>query len=250
MTESGSRTTEAGRQIAGVGDGRTGLLEVRVSVPRLSALALPLILALSCCSPAATLDDAGLTDDTLVVGVLGGSFAAGFSWVAPDRLEAAFEDFGREVVVVNLASTGAEIVEGNPGPPFSITIGSGAGSRSGGTRSRSSGSRRSGPRHDAASTHKRSASAEASETKPTATAEEVADAKTYLTGAYPLRFDGNARIAGIMVGMQMIGLPIDYIATRNDKVEAVTLEDVRRVAGQVFRPANRTVAIIETEEGA
>jgi len=38
------------------------------------------------------------------------------------------------------------------------------------------------------------------------TEEELAVAKTYLTGEYPLRFDGNGDIADIMVGMQMIGL--------------------------------------------
>ena len=68
------------------------------------------------------------------------------------------------------------------------------------------------------------------------TQKELDDAKTYLTGAYPLRFDGNGQIAGIMVGMQMEGLPIDYIATRNDKVNAVTLDDVNRVAGELLDP--------------
>ncbi|WP_298934463.1 pitrilysin family protein [uncultured Ruegeria sp.] len=68
------------------------------------------------------------------------------------------------------------------------------------------------------------------------TQKELDDAKTYLTGAYPLRFDGNAQIAGIMVGMQMEGLPIDYIATRNDKVNAVTLEEVNRVASELLDP--------------
>jgi zinc protease len=68
------------------------------------------------------------------------------------------------------------------------------------------------------------------------TPEEVEDAKTYLTGAYPLRFDGNGPIANIMVGMQLMGLPIDYIATRNDRVNAVTVEDVRRVAGELLDP--------------
>ncbi|WP_299639960.1 pitrilysin family protein [uncultured Ruegeria sp.] len=68
------------------------------------------------------------------------------------------------------------------------------------------------------------------------TQEELDDAKTYLTGAYPLRFDGNGQIAGIMVGMQMEGLPIDYIATRNDKVKAVTLEDANRVAAELLDP--------------
>mmetsp|Transcript_22535 Transcript_22535/g.36540 ORF Transcript_22535/g.36540 Transcript_22535/m.36540 type:complete len:440 (+) Transcript_22535:6269-7588(+) len=65
---------------------------------------------------------------------------------------------------------------------------------------------------------------------------ELDAAKTYVTGAYPLRFDGNGPIARIMVGMQMLGLPIDYIATRNEKVEAVTLEDVRRVASELLDP--------------
>lgn len=65
---------------------------------------------------------------------------------------------------------------------------------------------------------------------------ELDDAKTYMTGAYPLRFDGNGPIAEIMVGMQMSGLPIDYIPTRNERVEAVTLEDVKRVAGELLDP--------------
>ncbi|WP_298851884.1 pitrilysin family protein [uncultured Ruegeria sp.] len=68
------------------------------------------------------------------------------------------------------------------------------------------------------------------------TQKELDDAKTYLTGAYPLRFDGNGQIAGIMVEMQMEDLPIDYIATRNDKVNAVTLEDVNRVASELLDP--------------
>tara|TARA_R110002049_G_scaffold135950_9_gene295572 strand:+ start:612 stop:1922 length:1311 start_codon:yes stop_codon:yes gene_type:complete len=68
------------------------------------------------------------------------------------------------------------------------------------------------------------------------TPEELDAAKTYLTGAYPLRFDGNSTIAGILVGMQLIGLEPDYVKTRNDRVESVTLEDVKRVAGELMDP--------------
>jgi len=75
------------------------------------------------------------------------------------------------------------------------------------------------------------------------------DAKTYLTGAYPLRFSGNGPIADIMVGMQMQGLPIDYIATRNDKIDAVTLEDVNRVASELLQPDNLHVVIVGQPEG-
>jgi zinc protease len=65
---------------------------------------------------------------------------------------------------------------------------------------------------------------------------ELAETKTYLTGGYPLRFSGNGPIADILVGMQMEGLPIDYAVTRNDKVMAVTMEDIRRVAKRIFLP--------------
>jgi zinc protease len=81
------------------------------------------------------------------------------------------------------------------------------------------------------------------------TEEELRDAQTYLTGAYPLRFDGNAQIAGIMVGMQMEGLPVDYIATRNDKVNAVTLEDVQRVAADLLQPENLRFVVVGQPEG-
>ena len=65
---------------------------------------------------------------------------------------------------------------------------------------------------------------------------ELATTKTYLTGSYPLRFDGNGSIASILVGMQMEGLPIDYAVTRNAQIEAVTLEDAKRVAARIFLP--------------
>ena len=68
------------------------------------------------------------------------------------------------------------------------------------------------------------------------TEEELAVAKTFLTGEYPLRFDGNGEIADIMVGMQMIGLPPEYVVDRNDYVEAVTLDDVNRVAAELLDP--------------
>ena len=78
---------------------------------------------------------------------------------------------------------------------------------------------------------------------------ELVEAKTYLTGAYPLRFDGNGPIAGIMVGMQTTGLTPDYITTRNDKVNAVTLEDVRRVAERLYAPENLRFVVVGQPEG-
>ena len=68
------------------------------------------------------------------------------------------------------------------------------------------------------------------------TAEELADAKKFITGEYPLRFDGNAEIASILAGMQMTGLPSDYVINRNGYVEEVTLDDINRVAGELLDP--------------
>ncbi|WP_103257210.1 M16 family metallopeptidase [Tabrizicola aquatica] len=68
------------------------------------------------------------------------------------------------------------------------------------------------------------------------TEQELADTKTYLTGSYPLRFDGNGPIASILVGMQIEGMPIDYAATRNAKIEAVTMDDIKRVAARLYQP--------------
>jgi len=81
------------------------------------------------------------------------------------------------------------------------------------------------------------------------TEQELEDAQTYLTGAYPLRFDGNTNIAEILAGMQLSGLPIDYINTRNDKVNAVTLEDVRRVAKRLVRPDALHFVVVGQPEG-
>ncbi|ARO15375.1 peptidase M16 domain protein [Ketogulonicigenium robustum] len=66
--------------------------------------------------------------------------------------------------------------------------------------------------------------------------DELDKAKTYLTGQYALRFDSNASIAQIMVGMQMIGLPPDYVTNRNELVNAVTLQDLNRVASRLLNP--------------
>lgn len=81
------------------------------------------------------------------------------------------------------------------------------------------------------------------------TEQELEDAKTYLTGAYPLRFDGNAPIARILVGMQMIGLPKDYIKTRNDQVRAVTLEKINEVARRLYRPEELRFVVVGRPEG-
>jgi len=79
--------------------------------------------------------------------------------------------------------------------------------------------------------------------------DDLATAKTYMTGAYPLRFDGNRPIASILVGMQMLGLPSTYPKTRNDMVNAVTLADLKRVAARLMKPENLYFTVVGTPVG-
>ncbi len=62
------------------------------------------------------------------------------------------------------------------------------------------------------------------------TEKELAEAKAYLKGSYPLGFDTSAKIARQLLNIQLWGYGTDYIKTRNDRIDAVTIEDARRVA--------------------
>jgi zinc protease len=70
-----------------------------------------------------------------------------------------------------------------------------------------------------------------------ATDAEIADAKTFLTGSYALSFDTSGAIAGQLVGMQRYGFDTDYVNKRNSYIEAVTREDVNRVAKRLLVPS-------------
>ncbi len=81
------------------------------------------------------------------------------------------------------------------------------------------------------------------------TAQELADAKTYLTGSYALRFDSNATTAAQLLGMQQDNLGIDYILTRNGRVNAVTLEQVRAQATRLLHGDKLIVTVVGRPEG-
>jgi zinc protease len=76
------------------------------------------------------------------------------------------------------------------------------------------------------------------------TAEELENAKTYLTGSYPLRFTTTGQIAGALTGIQYYDLGIDYIDKRNGYLEAVTLDQANRVAKELFDPAALTIVVV------
>lgn len=75
-------------------------------------------------------------------------------------------------------------------------------------------------------------------------ASELEDAKTYLTGSFPLRLTSNDRIAGLLVSMQVNDLGIDYLEKRNGFIEAVTIEDLKAVAARLYDPDNLLTVVV------
>jgi zinc protease len=67
------------------------------------------------------------------------------------------------------------------------------------------------------------------------TADELAKAKAFLKGSFALRFDTSTKIAAQLVQLQLLGLGIDYIDRRNELIDAVTLDDAKRVAKRVLK---------------
>jgi zinc protease len=72
---------------------------------------------------------------------------------------------------------------------------------------------------------------------------ELADAKTYLTGSWPLAFSSNVGIADQLGEFERLGLPVDYVRNRNALINAVTLDEVKRAARRLFNPAKLSVAV-------
>lgn len=81
------------------------------------------------------------------------------------------------------------------------------------------------------------------------TDEELADTKTYLNGSFPLRLTSNGRIAGILISVQRHNLGIDYLERRADLINAVTRQDIARVAARLLRPDAMIVVIVGDPAG-
>jgi zinc protease len=78
---------------------------------------------------------------------------------------------------------------------------------------------------------------------------ELDDVKTFLTGAYALRFDTNDRIAGQLLGILQEDLGIDYINKRNAMVEAITLDQVKAQAKRLIDSEHLIVTVVGKPEG-
>ena len=78
---------------------------------------------------------------------------------------------------------------------------------------------------------------------------ELSDAKAYLIGSYPLGFDSNAKIASNIMSVRQDDLGVDYFDRRNALIEAVTLEDVNRVAATYLAPGRYSFFVVGEPQG-
>ncbi|BBU60772.1 peptidase M16 [Methylosinus sp. C49] len=80
-------------------------------------------------------------------------------------------------------------------------------------------------------------------------ADELDKAKKYLTGSYALRFDTSTKIAGQLVNLQLDGFAPSYLDERNGRIDAVTLDDARRVAKRLLGDGELLVSIAGRPQG-
>jgi zinc protease len=66
------------------------------------------------------------------------------------------------------------------------------------------------------------------------TPQELAEAKSYLKGAYALALDSSSKIAAQLTQIQLDRLGLDYIQKRDGLIDAVTIDDAKRVAKRLF----------------
>lgn len=82
-----------------------------------------------------------------------------------------------------------------------------------------------------------------------ATAKELADSKTFLTGSFPLRFAGSAQLASLLASIQLEDLGIDYLDRRNGLIEGVTLAEVNELARSLLSADALTFVVVGRPHG-
>jgi len=78
---------------------------------------------------------------------------------------------------------------------------------------------------------------------------ELASAKTYLNGAFPLQMDSTTAIAALLSVVQRDHLGIDYFERRATLIDKVSAADVRRIGAKLFDPDKLTVVIVGDPKG-
>jgi zinc protease len=73
---------------------------------------------------------------------------------------------------------------------------------------------------------------------------ELDGAKAYLTGSFPLTIETPESIAMQVVNALFYGLPLEQLQNFRERVNAVTVDDIQRVARELLRPDRLSVVLV------
>jgi len=74
--------------------------------------------------------------------------------------------------------------------------------------------------------------------------EELTNAKAYLSGVFPIRIETQDGLIDQLVSIKMLDLPRDYLHTYRDRINAVTAEQIQRVAQKYVTPDLAAIVIV------
>ncbi len=74
--------------------------------------------------------------------------------------------------------------------------------------------------------------------------QELAEAKSFLMGSFPLRLDSTAKLAQVLAQVEFYGLGFEYFTHYPKWIERVTKEDVQRVAKQYLDPQRYALVVV------
>jgi zinc protease len=73
---------------------------------------------------------------------------------------------------------------------------------------------------------------------------EIADAKSYLTGVFPIRLETQEGLTDQLVQIKMLNLPDDYLLTYRERVQAVTIEEIQHAAQKYVKPDEAALIVV------
>ncbi len=77
---------------------------------------------------------------------------------------------------------------------------------------------------------------------------ELSDAKSFLTGSFPMRIETSSRIAGFLVAVEYYGIGMDYIDKYPKYINSVTKKEVLRVAKKYLDPEQFILVVVADQE--
>lgn len=80
------------------------------------------------------------------------------------------------------------------------------------------------------------------------TKEELAHSKKNITGGFPLRVDSNKDITSYLAVIGFYNLPLDYLKTFNDNVNAVTVDSIKEAFNRRVKPNNLLTVTVGTSK--